>query len=353
MILVLTIGLQEGWYRSISCFPPVLLVLVFKIVLSRKFDERYNWYLPSDQEVAEAVVHRSDARKGRLHKRFGNPALTDDLFTPTIHKESQHLLPQIYRGRMAEDDYINMYQGDKALPPAESAGNIVQTGGITFQAVAPENLTMSRAEYIREQEGWETGSVSTAVADGGRRTDAAQALFESKKREYLASGPSRPSSPGVSEGYARGDGPEYSTDNLLYNAAGRGAGGVGMHPTYSQANEYPQYSGRRASGMDYEDIGMQYPYAAASGYFEPGYSQYPDPGYGRTPLYQQVSGLGSEQHLPPGATYADYGGGSPAPSYPPSQNNSPVMTRGQSSQGLVQGHRQQPSNGSQHAFGRY
>lgn len=75
--MVLTIGLQHGWIRSITCVPPVLLVLIFKIVLSRTFDERYTWYMPTDQEVADAIIHHADARKNRLHKRFGNPALRE------------------------------------------------------------------------------------------------------------------------------------------------------------------------------------------------------------------------------------------------------------------------------------
>lgn len=74
-ILTLTIGLQQGWVRSVTCAPPVLLIIIFKIVLSRTFDERFDWYMPSDQEVADAVVHHSDFRKNRLHKRFGNTAL--------------------------------------------------------------------------------------------------------------------------------------------------------------------------------------------------------------------------------------------------------------------------------------
>jgi hypothetical protein len=75
--LTLTIGLQHGWVRSVTCAPPVLLIIVFKIFLSRTLDEQYDWYMPTDQEVAEAVEHHSDVRKNRLTKRFGNPALRE------------------------------------------------------------------------------------------------------------------------------------------------------------------------------------------------------------------------------------------------------------------------------------
>ena len=82
--MVLTIGLQQGWIRSITCVPPVVLVIIFKIVLARTFDEKYTWYSPTDQEVANAVLHRADDRKARLFKRFGNPVISaynQSLFT--------------------------------------------------------------------------------------------------------------------------------------------------------------------------------------------------------------------------------------------------------------------------------
>lgn len=39
--------------------------------------------MPSDQEVADAVVHHSDLRKNRLTKRFGNPALRKNVSART------------------------------------------------------------------------------------------------------------------------------------------------------------------------------------------------------------------------------------------------------------------------------
>lgn len=83
--MVLTIGLQQGWIRSITCVPPVVLVVIFKIMLSRTFDERYTWYSPSDDEVANAVIHRSDDRKGRLFKRFGNPVISKQRVKMVLH----------------------------------------------------------------------------------------------------------------------------------------------------------------------------------------------------------------------------------------------------------------------------
>ena len=326
------------------------MVLVFKIVLSRTFDDRYTWYMPSDVEVVNATVHRSDARKGRLHKRFGNPALTDDLFTPMIHKESQYLLPQIYRGRMAEDDYISAYETDKG-PATNVAGNITQTGGITFQAVAPENLEMSRAEYLRAQEAWETGSTSTAAAglDAMGRGDAAQALFESKKRQYMTHGPSQPGTPMTEQPYRfGGDSVDHSTENLLHHGRQRSEqlyNAQGRVPWQDPYNTGMRSATTAPGEHDFEDIGMQYPGARRSGYFEPSYGQQPR----GAPVYQQVHAADSAYALPPGAVHGATGYGTPAPSYeyPPSQGNSPDMGRN----AAMSGHRHNMSGGSQLSYG--
>lgn len=58
-----------------QCVPPIALIAIYKIVLSKKFDTQYTWFMPTDSEVANAVIHHSDARKHRLQKRFGAPSL--------------------------------------------------------------------------------------------------------------------------------------------------------------------------------------------------------------------------------------------------------------------------------------
>ena len=42
-LMLLTMGLQTGWMNSISLIPAMVLVLIFKITLSKKFDETFTW----------------------------------------------------------------------------------------------------------------------------------------------------------------------------------------------------------------------------------------------------------------------------------------------------------------------
>ena len=269
-----------------------MLIAIFKIALSRTFDEQYDWFNPSEEEVANAVLHKSDERKARLFKRFGNPVLSEPLFTPMIHKASQHLLRDIYSGRMGEDDYVGSYEAG-----LKAGGGIANadTGGLRFKAIEESDLQQSREAYLREQNAWETGSISTALGAETpfERVDAAQGFFEAKKREYLAHGPGanggmdRPGTPGsydlsrapghqLPDGAGNGygvHGAEESQENLLYGAggmAGRGAGpgyppappaGAMMYSGGAGGNGY-----QKTAMASYDDVGLAYG-SNASGYF--------------------------------------------------------------------------------------
>lgn len=106
--LVLTtfiaIGLQFGFmsFLWISTVPPILMIIGFKIYLQRTFNFRFNYYIPTKEELALAHVHsqRADTAGNRLEKRFGHPALHAELFTPMVHANMTSLLPQVFTGKI-------------------------------------------------------------------------------------------------------------------------------------------------------------------------------------------------------------------------------------------------------------
>lgn len=318
-----------------------------------------------------------------------------------IHKKSQHLLRQIYSGRLAEDEYVQTFEENQKVTFGENDAN---TGGLNFKAIDEEDLQASREAYLREQDAWETGSQSTAVTgDTPMYRGPQQDYFEAAKRDYLANGPSsmaggsRPGTPGsyelttvntntTSDMLIPPSGrPGESRENLLYggavvpggNFAGRGAGSPGNYqlpvPQQGDRNAYGQVS-NPAAYESYEDINMDY--------------------YGYDRRYSNPAlNHGSNVSLPPGAAppAGMQGGlnGTPAPSYPttfayppshggagrssPSQPQydstgarySPPLYRGQAhtppsaSQQQPQynqreyGHRQNASNASNQSFGRF
>jgi hypothetical protein len=133
LMMTLTIGLAHGWrsFYWVSCLPPLLAVLICKIWWSRTFRKQFTYYIPSDQEIAQATVYsgKADNKSNRLERRFGHPALHADLFTPMLHKKMMPLLSEVYHGRLANDQAkLDEYGGQKIAAQ-------IAPGGIKIAAV--------------------------------------------------------------------------------------------------------------------------------------------------------------------------------------------------------------------------
>ena len=96
--------------------PPLIIVIFFKGYISRTFSTQFRYYIPNESEIAASKVHseRADNKGNRLANRFGDPALHAELFTPMLHARMMHLLPEVYRGRLAtQETKMEEYGGQK------------------------------------------------------------------------------------------------------------------------------------------------------------------------------------------------------------------------------------------------
>lgn len=100
--------------------PLPLLMLGFKWYCSDAFDDKIHYYTTTAGKDLESDLHvpavgDSDKRSIKSDKvavRFGHPALYKPLITPMVHAKSQHLLSQVYRGRLeAETDGASIMGG--------------------------------------------------------------------------------------------------------------------------------------------------------------------------------------------------------------------------------------------------
>ncbi|KAI0343669.1 DUF221-domain-containing protein [Trametopsis cervina] len=193
LLMVLTIGLQKGWtsYYWVSTIPPVLIIICFKIYCNRVFNPKFNYYSPSQEELRAAQVHstRADNQGGRLSKRFGHPALHQELFTPMVHANMTNLLPEVYNGKIGNTKTkLDEYGGAKV------EAHVV--AGIKIAAIEQRDLEYDPALYQRDrgEQDWDTRSVnsvnmlgSSKSEYGGRASPAPSALLGYDK--YLAQGP--------------------------------------------------------------------------------------------------------------------------------------------------------------------
>ncbi|KAN0061279.1 hypothetical protein ACQY0O_006125 [Thecaphora frezii] len=99
IILVLSLVLDNYQFvQAVAAAPPIIVLIAFKIYCRRTFDPRFDWFIPTEAEMAASTIHAGDARHNRLQRRFGHPTLSSKLFTPMVHAKVKHLLPQVYRG---------------------------------------------------------------------------------------------------------------------------------------------------------------------------------------------------------------------------------------------------------------
>src|SRR5712671_1459687 len=112
------IGLQYGWksFAWVAGIPPFVIVILFKVYITRVFARPFRYYVPTEAELHNAQVHsqRGDIKGNRLEKRFGHPALHAELFTPMLHANMMPLLAQVYSGRLdSEQTKLKEYGGQQ------------------------------------------------------------------------------------------------------------------------------------------------------------------------------------------------------------------------------------------------
>ncbi|GAA6019485.1 hypothetical protein JCM11491_000973 [Sporobolomyces phaffii] len=243
LFMALSIGLQSKWFYAIAMAPPAVSVLLFKYLLDRKFDNRFRWYIPSEQEMSEVHLHHADARKHRLQKRFGHPSLHEPLFTPMLHKKVQHLLPTIYNGRIG--------QGQANLEGKSVEQNTI--GGLTFAMMEAHDLTVDRMAYLRERDE-DAQTVTTAMtgftpgAQQPSRGGSVDDYFGAKRAEYMKHGASRSTASALDtpdelpfelrQMPHDSDPPNASTENLL-----------SYPPSYSSPPQQQPFYGRSMTPM--------------------------------------------------------------------------------------------------------
>ena len=186
-LMLLTIGLQLGFrtFYWVATLPPIVLVLVFKAFIDRRFLNEFKYHIPSQDELAQAKVHsqRADNTRNRLEKRFGHPALTSDLFTPMVHANMAHLLPQVYSGKIQSDNTrLGEYGGQKV------EAQLVQ--GIKIAAIHQNDLEYDPALYQRDrgEDNWDNRSISSAnlLSDrGASPAPTAVGIRHSQLDKYL------------------------------------------------------------------------------------------------------------------------------------------------------------------------
>ncbi|WFD38951.1 uncharacterized protein MJAP1_001917 [Malassezia japonica] len=72
IIIAIVVGLYQSWVEAVSCIPPVLFVIAFRVYCHFKLEPKFMWYTPSAMDLARTKVHVHDADRQRLMRHMMN-----------------------------------------------------------------------------------------------------------------------------------------------------------------------------------------------------------------------------------------------------------------------------------------
>ena len=152
-----------GTWAQVGCMAPLPFILLgFKLYCSNTFEDQCKYYTKAafkDPEVL-AGSGKKLRRNDRIGVKFGHPALYKPLITPMVHAKAQHVLAEIYGGRLDADGIPAAGYSDIAMDsmsqnqPGKTARVVpdnVGSGPPEFEVVPESNLDFAfyknRAEF--------------------------------------------------------------------------------------------------------------------------------------------------------------------------------------------------------------
>ncbi|OCF35877.1 hypothetical protein I316_02370 [Kwoniella heveanensis BCC8398] len=157
LLMVLTTGLiRSRWLDCVAAAPPLLVILGFKIYISKTAENKFRYYEPTPQELEQERMNTMSEKRTRhseMEKRFLHPALQQDkLFTVMVHKSQESLAREVLS---AYPWFAGKHEHD----------------GVEIKAVREENLEYDPSRDgpadVAHQADWDARSVASTDMLGG------------------------------------------------------------------------------------------------------------------------------------------------------------------------------------------
>lgn len=121
VVIAIVLKLAGTWVMIGVMAPLPLLLLGFKFYCASTFDDQNEFYTRAtlkDPENLTDAGHKS-RKNDRVGTKFGHPALYSKLMTPMVHAKAQHVIGQVYRGRLNPETNVSAPMGysDIAMDP--------------------------------------------------------------------------------------------------------------------------------------------------------------------------------------------------------------------------------------------
>jgi len=122
VIIGFVVKARGTWTMVIAIAPLIVLLLGFKWYCMRTFDDDMQYYVRTGMVDQERLAVNQTRKNDRVASKFGHPALYKPLITPMVHARAQHVLGQVYRGRLNSDSHRSMAFSDIAMEPMDQKG---------------------------------------------------------------------------------------------------------------------------------------------------------------------------------------------------------------------------------------
>ena len=118
VIIGLVVKARGTWLMIGVIGPSPFLLLGFKWYCMKTFDDDIKYYVRTGMHDQESLATPGmKKRVDRIASRFGHPALYKPLMTPMVHAKAQHVLGEVYRGRLNSDGAGSLAFSDIAMEP--------------------------------------------------------------------------------------------------------------------------------------------------------------------------------------------------------------------------------------------
>ncbi|KAJ3575057.1 hypothetical protein NP233_g1358 [Leucocoprinus birnbaumii] len=139
LLMTLTIALRFnfGYRQTILTGPAIIITIMFKLHINRSYLPRFRYFTPPDSDPASHIHYQDsgDIMGAKLTRRFGHPAEHSELFAPMVHRNMMHLLREVYKGRVEEEEQRPFIQHQGSYESSFSARSPGSPGGSAFYNV--------------------------------------------------------------------------------------------------------------------------------------------------------------------------------------------------------------------------
>lgn len=145
LIVALVVKANGRWNQVFTIAPLPIFMGVFKWYCSRTFDNDSTYFTKTAfKDPESSIAGKTSCSNDRVASRFGHPALYKKLMTPMVHQKAQHVLSQVYRGRLDADgapaaDYSNIAMESMSRSQPGKSAHFTPTGTKEFFEVVPES----------------------------------------------------------------------------------------------------------------------------------------------------------------------------------------------------------------------